>query len=61
MLDDTKLSVFGWGEYSALLRFAYSGNKFLYEKIVWSAFHGGFKSEYLQLQKPYNNSTDGTV
>jgi len=60
-LDDTKLSEFGWGEYSALLRFAHSGNEFLYGKIVWSAFHGRFKSKYLQLQKPYNNSTDGIV
>jgi len=45
----------------ALLRFVHSGNEFLYGKIVWSAFHGGFKSEYLQLQNPYNNSTDGIV
>jgi len=51
MLDDTKLSEFGLGEYSALLRFAHSGNEFLYGKIVWSAIHGGFKSEYLQLRK----------
>jgi len=60
MLDDTKLSEFDW-EYSALLWFVHSGNEFLYGKIVWSTFHGGFKSIYLQLQKPYNNSTDGIV
>jgi len=46
ILDDTKLSKFGC---SALLRFAQSGNKFLYRKIVWSTFHGGLKS-ILQLQ-----------
>jgi len=37
------------------------GEKQCFGKIVWSAFHGRFKCEYLQLQKPYNNSTDGIV
>jgi len=45
-LVDTKLSEFDRGEYYALLRFVHSGNEFLYGKVLWSAFHGGFKSKY---------------